>query len=218
MIPVAAILQARMTSTRLPGKALCPLAGVPLIEHIINRLKAVADLDHIILAIPDSPSEIPLIETARRLDISVVKGPEEDVLQRFLMAAEQVNAQHVVRICGDNPLFDRQLTRSLIHTHLEQKADYTITCDSIPLGTGTEVARVDALKNIARTTTESKYREHVTTWFHDHPAEGIQPRVPAPGYLKNESYRLTVDTENDLAIYGRDIQKPLHPCHPPARP
>ncbi len=63
------------------------------------------DLDHIILAVPDSPAETPLIETARRLDISIIKGPEEDVLQRFLMGAGQVNAQHIVRICGDNPLF-----------------------------------------------------------------------------------------------------------------
>ena len=85
MIAVAAVLQARMTSTRLPGKPLCPLVGVPLVEHIINRLKAVTDFDHIVLAVPDSPSETPLIETAQRLDVAITKGPEEDVLQRFLM-------------------------------------------------------------------------------------------------------------------------------------
>ena len=200
MIAVAAVLQARMTSTRLPGKSLCPLAGVPLIEHIINRIKEVTDFDHIVLAVPDSPSETPLIETAQRLNVAITKGPEEDVLQRFLMAANQVKARHIVRICGDNPLIDRQLVRSLIQTHLAQDADYTITSDPIPLGTGTEVARVDALKQIAKTTTEPKYREHVTTWFHDYPAIGVQSRVPAPAYLINKSHRLTVDTENDLIL------------------
>ena len=200
MISVSAILQARTTSTRLPEKSLLPLADVPLIEHIINRLKAVTDLDHIVLAIPDSRSEIPLMETAKRLDITICTGPEEDVLKRFLMAADQVKAQHIVRVCGDNPLIDRELMRSLIHTHLKQNADYTITSDSIPLGTGTEVARVDTLKQIAQTTAERKYREHVTTWFHDHPTSGVQPRVPAPTYLVNKPYRLTVDTENDLAL------------------
>ena len=200
MISVAAVLQARMTSTRMPGKSLLPLAGVPLIEHIINRLKAVANLDHIVLAVPDLQSEIPLIEKAKQLSITIIKGPEEDVLKRFLIAADQVKAQHIVRVCGDDPLIDRQLMRSLIDNHLKQDADYTITSDPIPLGTGTEVARVDTLKQIAKTTTAPKYREHVTTWFQDHPKTGVQPRISAPAYLINKPYRLTVDTESDLTL------------------
>ena len=188
MIPIAIVLQARMTSTRLPKKSLLPLAGVPLIEHIINRIKAVSDLDHIILAVTNSHSDTPLIETAQRLNITIIKGPEDDVLKRFLMAADQMKAEHIVRVCGDNPLIDRQLMRSLIHIHIEKNADYTITSDPIPLGTGTEVVRVDKLKQIAQTTTEPKYREHVTTWFHDHPSIGIQPRISAPAYLLDKNY------------------------------
>ena len=197
---VAAVLQARMNSTRFPGKAIYPLVGVPLTEHIINRIKAVTDCDHIVLAIPDSPSETPLVEMAQRLNIAIARGPEEDVLERFLIAADQVKAQHIVRICGDNPLIDRQLMRLLIRTHLKENADYTITPDPIPLGTGTEVVKVKALKNIAETTTEPKYREHVTTWFHDNPAALIQSRVPAPTYLINKSHRLTVDTRSDMTL------------------
>lgn len=204
---VAAVLQARMTSTRLPGKSLYPLASVPLIEHIINRIKSVTDIDHIVLAVPDLPSESNLIETAQRLNVAIIKGPEEDVLKRFLMAADHVKAQHIVRICGDNPLIDRQLMRSLLHSHLEKNTDYTITSDPIPLGTGTEVAKVDALKKIAAITKEPKYREHVTTWFHDHPTTNIQSNVPAPAYLVNKPYRLTVDTENDLSLMEKIFQK-----------
>ena len=200
MTSISAILQARMNSTRLPGKSLSLLAGIPLIEHIINRLKAVTDLDHIVLAIPDSDSEYLLIEKAKQLGITVIKGPEEDVLKRFLLAAKQVKAQHIVRVCGDDPLIDRQLMKSLIDTHLKQNADYTVTSDSIPLGTGTEVARVEALKQISQTTVEPKYREHVTTWFHDNPTLVSQSHVPAPAYLMNKSHRLTVDTRNDLTL------------------
>jgi len=200
MISVSAVLQARMTSTRLPGKSLLPLAGVPLIEHIINRLKALTELDHIVLAVPDSHAETPLIEKAKRLDITVIKGPEEDVLERFLIAADQVKAQHIVRVCGDDPLIDRQLMKSLILTHIRENADYTITSDPIPLGAGTEVVRVATLKQIAQTTAEPKYREHVTTWFHDHPTTGVQPSVSAPAYLIGKPYRLTVDTEHDLVL------------------
>ena len=204
---VAAVLQARMTSTRLPGKSLYPLAGVSLIEHIINRIKSVTDIDHIVLAVPDLPSETNLIKTAQRLNVAIVKGPEEDVLKRFLMAADHVKAKHIVRICGDNPLVDRQLMRSLIHSHLKKNTDYTITSDPIPLGTGSEVAKVDALKKIATITKEPKYREHVTTWFHDHPTTHIQPNVPAPAYLVNKPYRLTVDTESDLSLMEKIFQQ-----------
>ena len=200
MTGVSAILQARMSSTRFPGKALYPLAGVPFTEHIINRIKAVTDFDHIVLAVPDSPTEVPLIEMAQRLNIAIAKGPEEDVLERFLIAADQVKAQHIVRICGDNPLIDRQLMRSLIHTHLRKNTDYTVTSDSIPLGTGTEVVKVNALKSISETTAEPKHREHVTTWFHDNPTLMSRSHVPAPTYLRNKSHRLTVDTRNDLTL------------------
>ena len=209
MTSISAILQARMNSTRLPGKSLSLLAGIPLIEHIINRLKAVTDLDHIVLAIPDSDSEYLLIEKAKQLGITVIKGPEEDVLKRFLLAAEQVKAQHIVRVCGDDPLIDRQLMKSLIDIHLKQNADYTVTSDSIPLGTGTEVARVEALKQISQTTVEPKYREHVTTWFRDNPTTGVQPRVSAPTYLLDKPYRLTVDTESDL-VFMEKIFKKFH--------
>ena len=200
MTGVSAILQARMSSTRFPGKALYPLAGVPLTEHIINRIKAVTDFDHIVLAVPDAPTEIPLIEMAQRLNIAIARGPEEDVLERFLIAADQVKARHIVRICGDNPLIDRQLMRSLIHTHLRENTDYTVTSDSIPLGTGTEVVKVNALKSISETTAEPKHREHVTTWFHDNPTLMSRSHVPAPTYLRNKSHRLTVDTRNDLTL------------------
>ena len=200
MIGVYAVIQARMNSTRFAGKALYPIAGIPLTEHIINRVKAVIDFKHIILAIPDSPSEKPLLELAKKLKVTTVTGPEEDVLERFLIAAAQVKAKHIVRICGDNPLVDRKLMRSLINAHLKENADYTITPDPVPLGTGSEVVKVKALKSIADITIEKKYREHVTTWFHDNPAAANQFHVPAPTYLTNSSHRLTIDTKNDLAL------------------
>ena len=214
MTTVSAVLQTRMNSTRFPGKALCPLAGIPLAEHIINRIKAVTDFDHIVLAIPDSPSETPLVEMAHRLNITIARGPEEDVLERFLIAADQIKAQHIVRICGDNPLIDRQLIRLLIRAHLKENADYTITPDPIPLGTGTEVVKVKALKNIAKITTEPQYREHVTTWFHDNPAAWIQPRMPAPTYLKNKSHRLTIDTRSDLTLMEKIFDEFYTPASP----
>jgi spore coat polysaccharide biosynthesis protein SpsF len=200
MVTVTAIIQARMGSTRFPGKSLRPIAGLPLLEHIINRLKQVSEIDLILLAVPEKESEIPLVEHARRLQIPVFQGSEDDVLNRFIKAGESVQTSHVVRVCGDNPLIDIPLLSSLIQEHLSEKADYTIPNDPVPLGSSCEIIRFETLKKIGELAKNSIYREHVTTWFHDHPSEFKIKRVNPPDYLKGRSFRLTIDTEQDFLL------------------
>ena len=208
---MAAIIQARMGSTRLPGKVLRSLAGKPVIEHIINRIQSVHEIDEIVLAIPSGTSEKPLEETAERMAIKCVPGPEEDVLKRFIQAGTFCGADHVVRICADNPLLDLNLMRSLIQHHSNQSADYTFCGDVIPLGTGSEVAKLSALETIAQKTSEPIYLEHVTTYFHDHPDAFHLERVPAPSYLYNGKFRLTLDTEEDFHLIDKIYQKFYYP-------
>lgn len=215
MTHIAAVIQARMGSTRLPGKALRPLAGPTLTEHIIKRCQAVKEIDGIILAIPLGSQEKPLAEIAGRLGIECVQGPEEDVLQRFILAGDQVEAEHIVRVCGDNPLVDLPLIRSLIQRHADKNADYTFCSDAIPLGSGSEVAKLSTLRQIARITTEPVYREHVTTYFHDHPNDFHLEKIPAPAYLKDSTVRLTVDTEKDFYLLDQIYQKFYFPSQSP---
>lgn len=200
MVSVTAIIQARMGSTRFPGKSLCPIAGLPLLEHIINRLKQVPEIDLILLAVPEKESEFPLVDHARRLQTPVFQGSEDDVLNRFIKAGESVQTEQVVRVCGDNPLLDIPLLSSLLQEHLTDKADYTIPHDPVPLGSSCEVVRFEALKKIDELAKNPIYREHVTTWFHDHPSEFRVKRVDPPDYLKGCNFRLTVDTEQDFLL------------------
>ena len=200
MVSVTAIIQARMGSTRFPGKSLRPIAGLPLLEHSINRLKQVPEIDLILLAIPENETESPLIEFAHRLHIPLFQGSEEDVLDRFIKAGESVQTEHLVRVCGDNPLIDIPLLRSLIQAHLTDKADYTLPQDPVPLGSACEVVRLAALKKINELAKSSIYREHVTTWFHEHPSSFRIKRINVPDYLKNHTFRLTVDTDQDFQI------------------
>ena len=197
---VAAIIQARMGSTRFPGKSIRLLNGLPILEHIIIRLKQVPEIDQIQLATTDAKTEAPLIEIAKKHKVAVFQGSEEDVLKRFIQAGKAIEAQHIVRICGDNPLTDIPLLRSLITAHLESHADYTISADPIPLGTGCEVVYLETLKKIEDHAREIKYREHVTTWFHDHDDKFTITRIKAPSYLRNRNFRLTVDTLQDFAL------------------
>ena len=200
MVSVTAIIQARMGSTRFPGKSLRTIAGLPLLEHIIIRLKQVPEIDLILLAIPEKKSELPLLELAHQLQVPVFPGSENDVLDRFIKAGESVQTEQVVRVCGDNPLIDIPLSRSLIQTHLSDNADYTIPNDPVPLGSSCEVIRFETLKKIGELAKSSIYREHVTTWFHDHPSDFKIKRVNSPDYLKGCNFRLTVDTEQDFLL------------------
>jgi spore coat polysaccharide biosynthesis protein SpsF len=212
---MVAIIQARLGSTRLQGKVLRPLSGKPLIEHIIKRIQAVSEIDRIVLAIPSAESEKPLEDIAEQLNIKCVSGPEEDVLERFIQAGTCCQAEHIVRVCGDNPLVDPTLMRSLIRQHSKENADYTFCPDPIPLGTGSEVAKLSALKQIAQKTSQSAYREHVTTYFHDHPDAFHLERIPAPPYLKNKNFRLTIDTEKDFHLIDQLYQKFYSPSQSP---
>ena len=202
MTKVIAVIQARTGSTRFPGKVLRLLAGKPLIEHIIIRLQQVTEIDQIVLAIPDQETDNTLASIAEKLNIHLVRGSENDVLTRFIQAGDYLNAENLLRICGDSPFTDLSLVHSLIDQHLESGADYTFSPDIIPLGTGAEVARLSALKKIAGISKQTAHREHVTTYFHQYPQSFHISHVPAPNYLKDKTYRLTVDTEEDFRLIG----------------
>ena len=214
MNTVAAIIQSRMRSTRTPGKALRPLAGIPMTEHIIKRLQQVTEFDRIVLAVPDSPSEEPLVRLAQDTGIDLVQGPEDDVLQRFILAGDRTGADHILRVCGDNPLIDLNLARSLIRRHLETNADYTHPEGMIPEGTATELVKLSVLKGIAKTTSLNVYREHVITYIHAHRKSFKIEKVPAPEYLLNRNYRLTLDTEQDFLLMEKIYDHFYSTLHP----
>ena len=209
MTATAAIIQSRTGSTRLPGKALVEIAGAPLTEHIIKRVQAAGVFDSIVLAIPDRSTEAPLRELAARLGAVCFQGDEDNVLSRFIGAAEAVGAEHLMRICGDNPLVDIPLMRDLHREHLKSGAHYTVPLEPIPLGSGAEMVATAALRRIAAATEEPRYLEHVTTWFQDHGGEFTVHRIPAPFYLRNMPLRLTVDTPEDLALV-RHLYEQFH--------
>ena len=200
---LAAIIQARTGSTRCPGKVLRPLGGLSMIEHIIKRIQRVQVFDSIVLAVPDAPSEDILVSLARRMGIDSVKGPEEDVLQRFIIAGDSVGAEHILRVCSDSPLIDLELMNSLALRHLENKADLTVPEDDIPRGTGTEMVNFAVLKQIAGKATLKPYREHVTAYFYDHTDQYAIVRVSPPAYLKGKDFRLTVDTDKDFLLMDK---------------
>lgn len=205
-----------MGSERLPGKSLKKICGIPMLEHIINRISTSRKIHNIIIATSDNVKDHPIINLSRKLSIPYYAGSEDDVLNRFIGAGESVSADVVVRICGDNPLLDISYLDKMIDSHLSKKAEYTYNCSPIPIGTAGEVINFDVLKKIKSITKDRRYREHVTTYILDHLDEFNVNCTKPPTYLEGKSFRFTVDTEEDLNLIRR-IYRRLY-SNPPTPP
>ncbi len=165
---IVAIIQARMGSSRLPGKVMKVINGKPLIELLICRLSKSKEIDQIVVATSSNKNNLPLIKYIRSLGYSCEVGSEDDVLDRFVNAANKHNADTVVRITGDCPLIDPILVDSCIRLFRDKGVDYLCnrTPPSYPDGLDVEVIKFDSLKKAAKETTSLYDREHVTPYIY----------------------------------------------------
>jgi spore coat polysaccharide biosynthesis protein SpsF len=199
---VVAIIQARMGSTRLPGKVLRPVAGRPLLWHVIHRLKASHLIQDIAIATTTHPRDEAIVEFGAAHGVTVVRGPEDDVLARYARAAEQTDADIIVRVSSDAPFLDAGFIDHLVASLIEQGGDYVLMEE----GAACAHEGVDPLtrrgldKLILDAGNDPVAREHVTGYFKLHP--GFVPIARAKAYapLARHGGRLTIDTPDDLAF------------------
>ncbi len=203
-----AIIQARMTSKRLSGKCMKDLAGKPLIDHVIERAKAIKGIDYVILAVPDSPESNPLIDRASALGIEYFAGSEDNVLSRYYNAALKFGGDYIVRITADNPLTDPEYASMALEIATESETDLC-SISNIPLGTGTEIIKFSALKESFENAERPYHYEHVTPYIKEHPEIFSIERhtVEVPSFI--EGLRLTVDTDEDYKMMN-DIFSALY--------
>lgn len=193
---VVCIVQARMGSSRLPGKALMALAGNPLILHVLARAQAIRGVDRVVLATSDTMREEPLMHLASQY-VPVVTGSEWDVLARMQKAATLHEADIVMRVTGDCPFLAPEVAREVLAHYRSNplEAAYVsndTTCSGYPDGTDVEVFSAAALNTAYQKATDRYDREHVTPWMR---------RMMLNGYIKNavdySRYKLSVDSPQD---------------------
>jgi spore coat polysaccharide biosynthesis protein SpsF len=211
---VVCTIEARMTSSRLPGKVLMPAAGRPLLEHMIERLRRARTLDGIVIATTEDPSSDPIAELAERLGVDCHRGSEDDVLARVLDAARACDAELIVETTGDCPLIDPALVDQVVEAFREGGADY---CSNnlertFPRGMDVQVFPTAVLAEVATLTDDPADREHVSLYIYEHP-ERYRIRTVRSGRPGLGDLRLTVDTPEDLALV-RAIFDELHPRDP----
>jgi spore coat polysaccharide biosynthesis protein SpsF len=208
------IVQARMGSSRLPGKVLRPVAGKPMLAWQLDQLRAVRRADRMVVATTTNPEDDPLAGLCRKWGVACYRGSEQDVLRRFAEAARTFGARTVIRICGDCPLMDPAVVDAVIGCYEEgPAADYVSnTCEkTFPLGCGAEVFSMEALRLADAQAREAVEREHVTPFFYRRPERF---RIRQHTQDRDESgWRWTVDTAEDFEFVTR-VLTAIGPRHP----
>lgn len=201
---IVAVIQARMRSTRLPGKVLLDLAGAPMLARVVDRALAIEGLDDVAVATSTDDADDPIEEWCVSAGCRVIRGSGEDVLDRYLVAARAMKADHVMRITADCPLVCPTQATRVVERHLAAGADYThnitVWGSGMPLGTGVELFTFEALERSWQHGHEPHHREHVDEYIGDNRDEFHMELVTAPNELCRPNLRLTVDTDPDLAL------------------
>lgn len=216
---IIATIEARMASSRLPGKVLRPAAGQSMLAHLVRRLSAVPSLDGIIVATTVNPQDDPIVQAAAALGVGCSRGSEDDVLTRVIEAARSGGAEVVVEITGDCPIIDPEIVEQAIRMFQANACDYlsNAVVRSYPDGMDVQVFRLAALERSAAMTTDRLDREHVTLHIRNHPDLFSQIHLVAPPELHWPELGLTLDEVADYELLRRMIEhfepaQPLFGC------
>lgn len=212
---VLMIVQARMTSTRLPGKILREVLGKPLLEHQIERLLRVKLASSLVIATTTNDTDQPVEDLCLRLGVKCFRGSEEDVLARFYGAAFENEADVVVRLTGDCPVIDPLVIDKVIAFYLENTDCFDYVSNvfprTYPRGMDTEVFPFRAIKEAYNKAQTREQREHVTPFIHQQPE---RYKIGNVIYNRDTSlHRWTVDTPEDFELIKRIIEN-LYPVKP----
>jgi spore coat polysaccharide biosynthesis protein SpsF len=195
-----AIIQARMGSTRLPGKVLLDLAGEPMLARVVTRVQRAGTLDQVCVATSVGAQDDPIVSLCADLGVDCFRGPEDDVLDRYLQAANWAAADVVVRITSDCPLIDPEVIDQVVDGFWRESPDYASnTLERCwPRGLDTEAFSMNALETAGREAREPYERAHVTPFFYRNPERFRL--LPISGPFALGDHRWTVDEIDDLEM------------------
>ncbi len=202
---IICIIQARMSSTRLPGKSLIKINGIPCIEMVINRVKKSKLIDELWLACSNELSDDVLVNYLKSLKVNVYRGKLNDVLSRFVEISKKQNAKYIVRITGDCPLIDYSLIDKIIKKMIDKDLDYVSNTilRTFPDGVDAEAFRASALYKSEEIANDF-IREHVTPYITGKLKNKNLCGKFKLGQIENlidfSSFRLTLDREEDLQL------------------
>jgi spore coat polysaccharide biosynthesis protein SpsF len=199
-LKTVAIIQARMGSTRLPGKVLMDICGETMLARVVGRLRAAKLINEVLVATTDRAADDAIVSECRKYSVPVSRGDQDDVLDRYFRAAQLSKAEVIVRITSDCPLIDPEITDKTVAAFLELHPDYASNTlqRTYPRGLDTEVISLAALGRAWQVAHKPYEREHVTPYIIEHPGEFKHLSVTGEEDLSG--YRWTVDAPEDLTL------------------
>ena len=212
MTRVVAVVQARMGSSRFSGKMLARLGDKTLLEWVLTRVLNAKQVDQVVLATSTSPDDDKLVDLASSFKVGIVRGSQNDVLDRFVQAARTSQADLVVRICADNPFIAAEEIDRLVVAHNSGNYDYSCNHQQrlnsrYADGFGAEIFSTQLLNGIAKLTTQPSHREHVTSYIWDNSDHFKINAVQAPQELAFPRIKLDIDTTQDLSRLDEFVAK-----------
>jgi spore coat polysaccharide biosynthesis protein SpsF (cytidylyltransferase family) len=201
---VTAIIQARMTSTRLPGKVLIQVMGRPLLSYQIERLRFSKKIDRIIIATTTNKEDDQVVELVNRKRVKYYRGDEYDVLDRYYQAAKEYEVEHIMRLTADCPLIQPDICDRMASTYFQGGFDYLRTGPTFAQGLDCEILSLISLEKAWKNARLKSEREHVTLYIRNHP-ELFATKTVENG-TDDSKYRITVDHEEDYLVVKAIIE------------
>lgn len=199
-----AIIQARMGSSRLPGKTLMLIDGKPTLERVVERVRRSEEISQVVVATSDLAKDEPIIDLCDRLGVDWYRGSESDVLSRYLEAAEHFQADPIIRVTADCPLIDPSILDALVRMHRKNGGAFTannLPPLTFPHGLDAEVFTLEMLRSAAQQTGEDYDYEHVTQWMRKQPGLARLSLGDHEGTTVDlHDVRITLDTRDDLTV------------------
>ncbi|MCF8473592.1 MAG: glycosyltransferase family protein [Emcibacter sp.] len=211
---IIATIEARMTSSRLPGKVLMKCLGKTMLEHMVERVKRARLIDDIVIATTINHTDDVIIEEARKLEVKFYRGSEDNVMSRVLEAAEIHKADIIVELTGDCPLMDPALIDDAVEQYFLSGVDYLSNLQiddfekgvSHPLGYGVQVFRTEALKDAYCRTDDPLDHEHVSRYFYKTPERYEVKYLSPPKDQQGPNMSVTLDTLEDFKVITAVIE------------
>ena len=212
---IIATIEARMNSTRLPGKVLMPILGKPMMELMIERVRRAERIHQVVVATTTEATDDAIVALAQRLGVGCYRGSEEDVLERVLCAAQSVDADVIVELTGDCPLVEPSLVDQLVEIYVTNDFDYVANTlkRTYPRGLDTQVFSTAILAQVAELTSDPFDHEHVSLYIYEHPERFKLHNFESDLPERYWGLRWTVDTPLDFELVEK-IYSALYPVKP----
>lgn len=194
------IIQARMGSSRLPGKILKPLGDTVVLDYDVSRCRQIKPVEDVIIATSTLEQDTPIIDWCEKNNVTWFRGSENDVLSRYYECARQYNPDYVIRVTSDCPFVDYHLANEIIQAMFSNPADIVLVEDGLPRGLVVEMISFEVLNYMYKNSHKQRHREHVTYYAYEFPEKFRSTTIQIPEAMRHPELRITLDTLEDYAL------------------